>query len=83
MPLCFIGNSHLAAVKLGWEAFAKEQSAAEPAFFGSARNTLLNTIVDGGTLRPTDDVVRRSFRASAGQDAVTLADYEGFVFERG
>ncbi|SLN13978.1 hypothetical protein PSA7680_00284 [Pseudoruegeria aquimaris] len=79
MALCFIGNSHLAAVKLGWEAFATAKDAVEPAFFGSARNTLLHTRIEAGRLVPTDDVVERNFRSSAGQDAVPLSDFDGFV----
>lgn len=74
-----IGNSHLAAPKLAWEAFAQETGAAEPDFYGSARDTMLATTVENGRLVALSDTVARNFMASAGRDSIALEEYEGFI----
>ncbi|MES2144715.1 MAG: hypothetical protein V4516_10245, partial [Pseudomonadota bacterium] len=82
--LCVIGNSHVAAFKLGWDQLAARGDALTraiaPTFFGAPRDGLKNLAVRDGRLVPTADFVRDHFaRMSGGRADVDPAVYDGFL----
>jgi hypothetical protein len=78
--VCFIGDSHLAAVKGGWDAVAHEYSGIEANFFAAPSRDFANTAVENGRLVPTSERAKSYFRrTSGGQEIVTLADYDAIV----
>jgi hypothetical protein len=75
--LCVIGDSHLAAIKLGWEVVKSEFPHVQVDFFGSGGASLADTAIDQGRLIPTVAKVRRGFEVtSGGKDCVRLSDYD-------
>lgn len=84
MRLAVLGNSHLAAFKLGWDALvaAGDPLAREvtPVFFGAPREGLKHIRHEGGVIVPTrKDIVEGFERMSGGQREIRLADYDGFL----
>ncbi len=56
--LCFMGNSHLAAVKDGHKRYGGKWTDLAATFIGAHDELLLQTSVDGGVLRPrTKDTI--------------------------
>ena len=66
LRLCIIGNSHLAAIKLGWSSIASEHPGIQPTFFGSPRATLRELHWRGPVLAARTEPVRRSLRLTSG-----------------
>lgn len=78
--LCIIGNSHLAAVKLGWALIASEHPGIQPTFFGSPRATLRELHWHGPVLAARTGPVRRSLRlTSGGQDEIDLRQFDAVL----
>jgi hypothetical protein len=82
--LCVIGNSHVAAFKLGWDQLVDQDvpvtAEMTPTFFGAPRDGLKNLAARDGRLVPTADAVREHFhRMSGGRDEIDPADYDGFL----
>jgi len=77
--VCFFGNSHLGAIR---EAVMSEAGRPlcddlEITFFGSHGHSLQNVVVEGGQVKPTNDIVRENFEwTSGGQKAVTLGAFD-------
>lgn len=77
--LCVIGNSHLAAVKMGWDRVPEEERPAQIDFFASRSQTLAKTYVRDGALKSDDDFVLKSFQMTGGAPEIDLLRYDGFV----
>lgn len=79
--LCLIGNSHIAAVKLGWDRLRDRYPGLTLTFFGSRRpDSCRNLQLENGALVPTDEALRRSFAwTSGGAGDIRLGDYDGFL----
>ncbi|MDB5663934.1 MAG: hypothetical protein JWS11_477 [Cypionkella sp.] len=83
MRLCVIGNSHIAALKLGWDASVTADPAAwadvKPTFFGAPSDGMRHVKLEDGFIIPKrKDIAEHFQRMSAGQDKIKLADYDGF-----
>lgn len=79
MKVAVIGNSHLAAFKLGWELISDEYPAIEATFFGSPANTLHRLEVDGDRLTTSDPKLNKSLIwTSGGMDSIG-PDYDRYV----
>lgn len=76
---CAIGNSHLAALKLGWDRVPEVERPAAFDFFASRSQTLVHTFVDGGTLKSDDEAVRRTLEMTGGAPEIDLGAYDGFL----
>lgn len=77
--LCFVGDSHLAAIKLAIEAARESGELADVAIdtFGSNRRTIATCKVQDGCVVPVSDFVRDRFRwTSGGQEHIELARYD-------
>jgi hypothetical protein len=84
MKLCVIGNSHIAALKLGWDQVlaeaGEEQSRFAPTFFGAPRDGIRHVKLENGCLVARRKDITDYFRLiSGGQDQIRLADYDAFL----
>ncbi|MCB6176731.1 hypothetical protein LHP98_01135 [Rhodobacter sp. Har01] len=84
MRLCVIGNSHLAALKLGWDALSRAGDPAwakvTPVFFGAPRDGMRQVRLDDGCIVPARKDIGEQFALmSGGQTRIRLGDYDGFV----
>lgn len=82
--LCVIGNSHMAAYKLGWDALTaaedKVRDALSPTFFGAPRDGIRHIKQESGRIVPTRKDIADGFdRMSKGQREIRLADYDAFL----
>jgi hypothetical protein len=81
--LCLIGNSHLAAMKLGWDKLVRMGDplvdGVEVTYFGAPRDMLRNVEVQAGHLVPTNDATRSQFVTLSGRDHVDPMDHDAFL----
>ena len=77
--ICFIGNSHVSALKEGCDAM-QQQGALDKidiTIFGSPRDTLKHCTLKDGKLLPNDANVEKNFLwTSGGLNAINIADYD-------
>jgi hypothetical protein len=80
MKICVLGNSHLAAFKLGWEQIAQATPGVTVDFFGLGRNTFRHTALQEGAIVPTKpELVEKMRLFSGGHDRIEPARYGAFV----
>lgn len=77
MKIAFIGNSHLAAIKLGWDRISEDHNAVAT-FYASGGTLLRRFEINDRTLSPSDDRVKAMFLRSAGRDHI-VAEYDHYV----
>lgn len=82
--LCVIGNSHMAAYKLGWDALSAAEDPAgkaiSPTFFGAPRDGIRHMKQESGRIVPTRKDIADGFeRMSKGQREIRLAEYDAFL----
>lgn len=82
--VCAMGNSHLAAAKLGWQAVADRFPAYEFEFFGfppgTSRSIAEHFEVRDRSIVPVTDVLRRGFEMTAGKTKIDADRYSAFAF---
>lgn len=75
--ICFIGNSHLAAVKLGWDATSREHPDLRASFFGAPAAGMSHMLPgNGGYLVSCRDAVTAQLQALWGVDRFRPDDYD-------
>lgn len=80
MKLCLIGNSHLAAFRMGWNGLAAEAAGVEATFFGARGGELAHLRNRNGVLTSPEGMVRDQLRfTSGGEEAIHLDRYDAFV----
>lgn len=84
LRLCVIGNSHIAALKLGWDRLMAEAApgwaAVEPTFFGAPSDGMRHVALQGTALVPTRQKISSHFRAlSGGYDRIELTRFDAFL----
>jgi len=84
LRLCVIGNSHIAALKLGWDRLMAEAvpgwDAVEPTFFGAPSDGMRHVEMQGTALVPTRQKIASHFRQlSGGYDRIDLARFDAFL----
>jgi hypothetical protein len=77
-PICLIGNSHLAAVKLAWEEVQEQYPHIVLQMFGSHSASLRDTALDSGRIVPTTKQVHRNFKWTSQTNAIRLNKYDAF-----
>ncbi len=78
--ICLIGDSHVAALKLGWDQIRGECPQARLTFFGSAGDTCERIKLKGRSLVPVADLVKENFkRTSGGLESIELKHFDCFV----
>lgn len=73
-----IGNSHLAAFKLGWEQISKHYPGLTLNFFGAPATAMRLLKVEGQRLVPTSDATRKGLRDTSGQEFIGN-DYDAYI----
>lgn len=79
MKGCIIGNSHLAAAKLGWAKVSADFPDVELDFFGSHRDSMFRTAVRDGRLVALDAGVRSKLEMTGGSPDIELGRYDFFA----
>jgi hypothetical protein len=82
-PICLIGNSHLAAIKLAWDAMREQFPHLELEMFGSHSASLRDTALDSGRIVPTTKQVARNFKWTSRTNAIRLNKYAAFYIVAG
>jgi len=78
--ICVIGDSHVGALKFGWDDLGPGLPGTDLSFFGTSGGTIGDIHVEDGRLVGKTQRVRDFFRrTSGGKEAVDPADYDGFV----
>lgn len=81
--LCVIGNSHIGAIKSGWDQIKVDEKNVSMHFFGSKSQSLSRTFVEGGILKTDDEQIQRSLERTGGSPEIDLRSYDGFVIVGG
>lgn len=84
--ICFVGNSHVAAVKQAVDALKESGTldGAEVSIFGSNGASLKTAQVNGGIIASDDEFVQNNFQlTSGGLREVRIADYDDIYFLAG
>jgi hypothetical protein len=77
MKLCVIGNSHLAAIRLGWDTVSSEFPGLEMTFFGARADALKDLQAKGGRLVPANaDLAAKLAYTSGGQSEIELGRFD-------
>lgn len=79
MNICFIGDSHIAAIRHGWDRLRDEYPEIAITFFSAQRSRFAHLAVCGGTLVPQDEDLREVMRRSCNFEPVITADYDRYV----
>lgn len=79
LRLCFLGNSHIAALREAWRKTPDRWPDVEARFVGAHKDLLLKTTHRAGRLVPTGNATADAFRKLGGVEDLTLADYDAFV----
>lgn len=78
--ICIVGNSHVAALKLGWDKIAADHPDQQITFFGVPGRWLRQLELGEGTVTPKAGKHKRSFeRLSGGMDTIKVSDFDLFV----
>lgn len=80
MRLCIIGDSHVAALRLGWDQIAADFPDVELVFFGSHGTSLSGLEMRDGILVPADALLARKLQfTSGGLSRIVLTDYAALL----
>lgn len=79
MKIGVIGNSHLAAFKLGWELVKNEHQNFDLTFFGSPTTSMRFLQIQDGALRPTTDLVKANLKWTSGGLDHIPGDLDGYI----
>ena len=78
--ICFVGNSHLVAVRSAWRSVAHQYPGVDATFFASTGMTIATCTFQDGILSPTSDYVKSFFKkTSGGKGEIIFADYDAVV----
>jgi hypothetical protein len=78
MMIACIGNSHLAAFKLGWAQICGLHKGVHIDFFGAAASAMRYLEVDGDRLVPTTEDTRQQMINTGGKDEIRN-DYDAYI----
>ena len=80
MKICLMGNSHLGAMKLGWDALAEACPGVTADFFALGRDTYKHTVLRDGAIVPVKpELVEKLKMFSGGADSIPVGDYDAFA----
>lgn len=79
--LCVIGNSHLAAVKLGWDRIQDPVTRAQfdLTFLGSPGLDMQHVVIEDGLIRGGTERLTRKFKSLGGIEEARIDDFDAFV----
>lgn len=80
MKIAILGDSHVAALRLGWEQIADEYPEVDVSFFAQRRDGLKDLEVQPGRLVPRSEALREAFRfTSGGLEEVQIDVYDAVL----
>jgi hypothetical protein len=79
MTICAIGDSHLAALKLGWEMIKSDHPGIRLVFFGAPGMNLKDLAVSEASLVPTTERLRKLMTHTSGGLGVIAQSYDRFL----
>ena len=80
MKICLIGNSHLAALKMGWPEIAQDLPDVQPAFFGARGAMMARLRVRGDRLvAKTAALAEQMSFVSGGLTEIVPGDYDAII----
>lgn len=79
IKLCLIGNSHAAALKLGWELIKGEFSDLEVTIFAAPGDQMGDLRVKGRRLVPGSSKLRKTLKTICGRGRIKEKDYDRFL----
>lgn len=79
MTICAIGDSHLAALKLGWEMIKADHPGIRLVFFGAPGMNLKSLAVSEASLVPTTERLRKLMKHTSGGLGVIAQSYDRFL----
>ncbi len=80
MKICIIGNSHVGALKRGWDRIAPKHPGTEITFFAHRANGMAGLKVAGNSLVPGNEMLKNAIHfTSGGLERITPADYDAFL----
>lgn len=78
--VCVIGNSHIAAIKLGWDIVQSEHPDIKLTFFGSPGRDLNDLRVENGSLVPGSEKTLENLRStSEGESEIRVENFDVFL----
>lgn len=77
--ICVIGNSHVTAMKLGWDIVKQKYPAVVATFFGAPAKSLGQTEVRGDVIVPTSQEVEQFFVRTSGGKSRIDNGYDRFL----
>lgn len=82
MKICVVGNSHLAALKNGWDECKSDYKDIDLFFFGSTRDRMLGLSVTNDVIAPAADnkaLLRQLEIVSGGKTSIRPSEYDAFI----
>lgn len=80
MKICVIGNSHVGALKRGWDLIAPQHPKVEITFFAHRGDGMASVKVENGSLVPTTNELNVAIsHTSGGLNRITPDDYDIFL----
>jgi hypothetical protein len=79
MRVCIIGDSHIAALKSGWDLIQNRFASADVTFFGAARPNFADLAVSGGKLMATSRRLQLLFEKISGGLIAITGDFDRYI----
>jgi hypothetical protein len=76
---CIMGDSHVAALKLGWPLIESEFAGAEPTFFVGTNVEWRSVSASDGKLTPHTEALRKQFAASSNGQTQIEAGFDAYA----
>lgn len=77
--LCVLGNSHIASIKLAWEADAAQHPGLTLDFVGAEGTVMRETGLVDGKIAALTPKAQKAFSITAGRSEIDLSAYAGFL----
>jgi hypothetical protein len=80
IPLCLIGNSHLAAIRNGWKDGEPHTAPFKASFFATRNGAFSDLVVDGDRLvAGSEDLAEQMRNFCGGRTEIRVRDYSAFL----
>lgn len=83
MRICMVGNSHLAAMKSGWQLMSDEYSDIDIVMFGAPGSSFFTIDVRNGQIIADTSKAAESFEKTGGARAIEIDDFDAVVLVGG
>ncbi len=81
--VCVIGNSHVGAIKMGWDEISRDHPEWNLDFFAAPGVALADTFVEDGILSTNNPELQKALIFTGGTDRIDLTRYHSFLIVGG